>query len=304
MKLVIDVWSGIVQTLRLPLSLFEGEPVSDQERDEISEQELRQRVLYAMFLPVIRLARVFGVPLSQLRDWLEIAYFHELRRDDLKLREASALMGISMSKAAVLSRQLKENFLAPEQEPGLERRIEFMLWAEPLTLAKIHQVLVDVSEREVSRALAGLVKSGRLKRERRGAHTVYALNINTSRRAWDSWLARVDGLQDALGSVTNAVYGRFFRAEPRAFARTLTFRIRPEDLDELRKLYEEVIFPKIVELDDRALGPQDDAQGGSAGQRDAPDEDTQPLSLSMFWAPHEYIKHVIQEGAGDEDDRE
>ena len=66
-----------------------------------------------------------------------------------------------------------------------------------------------------------------------------------------------------MGSVTNAVYGRFFRAEPRAFARTLTFRVRKDELDELRKLYEEVIFPKIVELDARALTPNDDASADS-----------------------------------------
>ncbi len=237
--------------------------------DEIGEEELQGRVIYALLKPAGRLARVFGVPLHQVRDLLDMAYYQEVKGKDLKMKEAASLMGVSMSKIALLARQLKENFV--NSESSLERRIEFMLWVEPLSLAKIHQVLTDASMQQVKEALARLTELGRINETSEARGSVYSLNIDQSRRVWDTWLARIDGLQNALGTVSDAVYGRFFAKEAHAFARTLSFRVRKEDLHRLQDFYENQLFTLVTELD--------------AACQDASDEVA--MGLSIFWAPYE-----------------
>lgn len=260
-----------------------GADVSDASDHEIPAEELRARVIYALFLPAVRLARAFEVDLGELRGWLEVAYFHDMRCEDLKMREIAEVMGVSMSKVSLLSRQLKASFVRPEIEAELPRRIEFMLWAEPLSSAKIKQVLTDVPGAQVDRALRQLHEQGRLRRVEQGTVIAHALDVTTDRRVWEDWVARIDGLQDILGGLANVVFGRFFRGEPRALARTLTFRVERQALEQLRQLYEQVVFPRVVELDAQA------EQAASA--------DVEEISLSLFWAPVDYIQRALAAGA-------
>ncbi len=246
--------------------------------DDIEAQELRERVLYALMEPAGRLARVFRTPLTSFRDYAEVAYYHETKRHGMKMKDVAGLMDVSMSKVALLSRALKGNFLTDDASASLPRRIEFMLWAQPLTLAKIKQVLTDAKAQEVNRAIRELVEQGRVRKERRDANTVYALQITSDRRVWDSWIARVDGLQNAVRNVADAVYARFFLPpNDAAFARTLTFRARPEDLGRLRAFYEERLFELVTQLDTAA---EDDPENSVA------------ISLSVFWAPYDLAGSV------------
>lgn len=248
--------------------------MSDREK-EISREELQDRVLYALLGPSSRLARLFGTPLNALRDLAEMAYYHETKRQGMKMKEVAELMDVSISKVALLSRALKENFLREEAEAELPRRIEFMLWAQPLSLAKIKQVLTDASAQEVNRAIRELLDEGRIVKEKHDTNVLYRLAISTDRRVWDSWLARVDGLNNVLRNVTDAIYARFFTSEQAAFARTLTFRVRPEDLDQLKEFYETQLFTLVTELDAATEG---DPEGAV------------PISLSVFWAPYDFLK--------------
>ena len=267
----------------------DGQSEPEISEPEISEQELRARVIYALFLPSVRLARHFSVNLSLMKEWLEMAYFHELRREGLKQREVAEVMGVSMSKVSLLSKQLKGNFFQPErQEQALSRRIEFMLWAEPLSSLKLKQVLLDVQEEEIDLALEELKREGRIELEPQGTTHVYRLRVQTDRRVWNSWVARVDGLHDALGNVTNVIYGRFFEGEPRAFARTLSFRLRADRIEALRELYERHVFATIVALDEEAGSAQRDAE--ECGEP----ADIEELSISLFWAPYNYLKRRLE----------
>lgn len=272
---------------------------SRQVEGAISHEELSARVIYTLFLPSVRIARHFSIDLATMKGWLEMAYFHELKKDDLKQREIADVMGVSMSKVSLLSRQLKGNFLRAEREEELPRRIEFMLWAEPLSMLKLKQVLPDVSDEEIEQAVESLEEEGRIVEESHGTTTAYRLVIQTDRRVWDSWVARVDGLQDALSNVTNVIYGRFFTGEPSTFARTLSFRLRRGRLDALQKLYEEHIFRTIVELDTEAgealeaKAKREEEEGSGPGTHAEEDEVIEELSLSLFWAPYEYIKRQL-----------
>lgn len=256
--------------------------MSDRD-DDISTEELQDRVLYALLGPAGRLARAFATPLTVLRDRAEMAYYHETKRKGLKMKEVAALMDVSISKVALLSRALKENFLSDAEEAELPRQIEFMLWAEPLSAAKIKQVLTETDPDRVDAVIATLVDEGRVASVEEDNKVVYELQISTDRRVWDSWLARIDGLNNVLRNVTDAIYARFFTDEQGAFARTLTFRARPDDLERLRDFYENQLFAMVEELDTLAENDPEEAV---------------PISLSLFWAPYEFLESV----SPDEDD--
>ncbi|MFU8805617.1 MAG: hypothetical protein ACNA8W_17520, partial [Bradymonadaceae bacterium] len=108
---------------------------------------------------------------------------------------------------------------------------------------------------------------------------VFELGIQQSRRAWDSWLARIDGLNNGLATVCDAVFGRFFASEDHAFARTLTFRVRKKDYEKLRAFYEDELFSLITSLDEACVQP----------------DDAEPMSLSIFWTPHQLIESTEEE---------
>ena len=251
--------------------------------DEFTKEELQRRVVYAALGPAVRLARAFRIPLADLKKRTDMAYFQEAKEQGLKTHEIAEALDISTSKVGILSRQLKRNFLG-DRNAELTRRIEFMLWSEPLSLARMLQVLTDVSGKEVHKALQELLNEDRIQLGGTGKVPQYELKVSVDRRVRDTWLARIDGLSNALKNVGDAIYARFFTdCGDEAFARTLAFRVRPQDLPRLKALYEEHIFALIQELDSQAEG----------------DPDAQALSLSMFWAPH----NLLDDGNTEEGER-
>lgn len=243
-------------------------------RDNIDPVELRRRVLYALFAPAAKIAAGFGVPLAEMKRLVETAYYHEAKRRNLSMSEAMEMMGISISKAALLSRQLKNNFMAPDLEYALPRRIEYMLWAGPMTFSRINQALPAVDAVEVQSAVEALLADGCIRVvASRAREDVFKLITRQSRRVWSTWLARLDGLHNALDSVTDAVRGRFFQPDRPAFARTVTFHASKEDLGRLETFYEESLFPLLAELD----GATEELESA----------EIEKVSLSLFWSAHE-----------------
>jgi len=234
-------------------------------------RELGERVIYALLRPAARLALAFGVPVKDVGEWLQMAYFHEARARGLLLKKVAAILDVSPRKAALLSKQLKHNFLDVEAEVALPRRVEFLLWAGPLSAARIKQALRD-DERAIDKALKKLVADGRVKLEP-GATPRYAV-VRSEFRLVDEagWLSRLDGLDTLLGSVANAAFARFFggaRDKARSFARTAGLRVREADLARLQQLYSEMLWPALVALDEAAKG----------------DEAAHSIEVSLLWGP-------------------
>lgn len=231
---------------------------------DISNEEITNRVLYAAFLPVVRLAASFRIPLSTMKKLLETAYFHEVRRRGLGVTDAIDVMHVSKSKSAQLSRQLKTNFLDVEESVGLGRRIEYMLWAEPLSEAKIKQMLPQVDNTAIESALAELLSHERVAL----TDGAYSLLTTESRRVRDSWIRRQDGLQKAMLAVGDTIFSRFFRSDSDSFARSLSLHVRDEDIPKLYEFYEKSLFPFLSELNETA-----DESG-----------DGREIGFSIFWS--------------------
>lgn len=256
---------------------MKGEGLMHKRHDDISQEELRQRVIYALLLPVTRLAHTFGVNLKALRGLLDTAYFQELRGAGLTHREIGDLLQVSERTAVKLSRQSREQYVAPSMLHNLPRRIEFMLGAEPMGHGRIRQLLPEVSPEHIDAAIGELLEQGRVTEVpgRTLKFTPAALARSLPR---DTWLVRLGALNSFTENLTNAVFGRFFQAEPRTFARTLTLRGGPETFETLDAFYKDTILPGL-----RAMHRDHDKA------YDAPDE-MQQAQVSLCWAPYEHLK--------------
>lgn len=250
---------------------------------DIPEDELAERVVYALMRPAVRLAAAFGLPLKHVIGLLESAYFQELRRSGFTLREAGERLQVSQRTAVRLSKDLRERFVQPELEHNLPRRIEFMLWARPMSEARLCQVLPEVADDEVHDAIGLLLGEGRI--EVLDGRTVeYAPVTNLRKLPRDTWMRRLGGLNTLVDNVADATFGRFFRDEPRTFARSLSFQLPRGGTERLRRWYEESVLPRIVELSDEATG-----------------DDVESVQLSLCWAPYEFI-HEASGGQPEDDD--
>jgi len=257
-----------------PTSRAKGEGTGES---ELTQEEVNGRIIYSLLGPAVHMARAFGVPMKDLGTWVELAYVKDLMDRGVTLKEASERLQVSVRKISMLTRQLRENFFAPEEEHELPARIEFMLWAEPLSRKRIKQYLSEVEEEFVDETLDKLLEDGRIALVQ-GRTPTYTVVRRAQRLVRDDLMAKVDALNTLLDTLVDAIYGRFFKREPKAFARTLQLRVRAEDLQELAKLYEEHIWETLKNLD--------------AAAEDDPN--AIPFRLALFWAPDDLMEAVLR----------
>lgn len=231
----------------------------------------RDRVLYSMLLPAVRLARLLTIPLRSLQDWTQMSYFEEWRRQGKKLREIAELLGISPRKVALLSKRLKQNFSAHEQGMALPRQIEYQLWPGPMSSARIKQVIQNATPEEIDEALERLVEDERVTVVQRERNVVYEVPRSHNRFIAADFGTKLDGLEHFLEIVARTVHLRFFQNAPEAQCRNIDSHIRKKDIKEIEKMYRELIWKRVVELEEIA-----DAE---------PDRDqVVPISLAVCWS--------------------
>lgn len=233
---------------------------------ELEEGELEERLIYALLRPAVRLAMRSRLPMKELVRLAKVAYFQELRAHGLTLQETAMALDASMPTAARLSKELKRNFLRPEIEHQLPQRIEFILWAEPQSRARLHQVLNEHPEEDIDEAIDRMVAQGHIK-ETSTASDIFELEAPKVTHVKRAWYARIGSLNHILDNLSNTVSARFLDDREDAFARTVNFRIPTTWMGRLNDFYKEVIWNTLVEFDDAARSA----------------EDTNHVRLSLFW---------------------
>ena len=228
---------------------------------------IRDRMIDCLLRPALQLAALHQVSLRELHEAVEVAYFQELRHGGMRMRDISELLGVSARKAASLSNRLKHRF-APETEIAVARRLEFLLWGQPLSRARILRALPGVNEQAVDQALSELVSDGRLREVRRSRSTVFERIAQHSRLVSANWASMLDAVANLQSNVAATVVARMVRDDRRAFARTISFYVRQSDLHLLRAEYER-LWQRVEELEGDANG--------------APDAIA--VDLSVLWAP-------------------
>jgi AraC-like DNA-binding protein len=247
---------------------------------DIDQRELERRLVHAMARLVSRFAGAFAMPLAQVVDLVQAAQLQTLRERGMTLAEIGRHMGVSERHAKRLLKQLRESFLDTERAYDLPVRIEFMVWAQPMSRAKIRQVLKD-DPGAVDDAIDRLVASGRVI-EDQGRTPLLRPSTSVQSLVRDTWLARIGALNSFVASLGDAVWGRFIEPSPAAFARTLNFLVRPEDLPEVQRFFTDQLVPHMTALD---------AAAQEAGRQG---EATESLRLSICWAPYEAMTKSLE----------
>ena len=243
----------------------------DPENYKLDNKELSTRVLYAFIQASAELSALFGVGLKTFERLSHMAAFHVLRKRRVDLNDIAIQLGVSRRKVDQLSRLLKdhffEQFIAPEDGEALQRRIEFILWAQPVSDSRLKQVLPDEDPIEVEAALNALIQDNRVLIK----DGKYGITTPERRLVRDDWLARVGGLTHQLSTVSKAAVGRFIKDDERAFARTVSLRVRHDRLVALEALYRDEIWPLLASLD--------------AECSDCPETESMTVNFSVCWTP-------------------
>ncbi len=252
---------------------------------EPDPQEFSRRVVYSLLRPAVRLSKVAGLSMEELSSLVRLAYYQELRGDGLTLQDTASFLDLSMRSVARLSKLLKTNFFAPDRAHELPRRIEFALWYEPLSLVRIARELSGATKRDVEEAVQTLLLEGRIT-ENKGRTTTYGIARTASRIVREGWVPRIGALNSLSSNIASVVYTRFFSGVTDSFARTLSLRVREKDLPELRRLYDDVIWPTLEALDAQTTDDQGDPR----------------LQFSVLWAPYEAVPGVDAAGLHSDED--
>jgi hypothetical protein len=161
---------------------------------------LIRRALFALARPLARLAASQRLSLTELKRLIESAYYAELRQRDLTVRETCDLLEISPSKAALLAQSLRQALLhaTPSVDALDADIIAALLWHEPLSLAKLNQILPGARYATLRAILDDLLKQGRVRAEHRSAESPYRLVLDPTHRPEDRWIEQLDQLAQQL----------------------------------------------------------------------------------------------------------
>lgn len=269
--------------------------MTDREAQDIDQRELERRLVHALARLVTRFSGAFGVPLADLVDLVQGAQLQVLRERGLTLAEIGRRMNVSERHTKRLLKQLRESFLDTEREYDLPVRIEFMLWAQPVSRARLKQVLQD-EPAAIDAAVERLLADGRVVEDTSGRTP--RLRPTTARQSLvrDTWMMRIGALNSFLGNLGDAVYGRFIDGTPDAFARTLNFLVRPEDVPALQRFFDEQLVPFATGLDEAA---HERAAGADA---ERPADDARSYRMSICWAPYEWMTRALDRPPDDPED--
>lgn len=218
---------------------------------ETPSEQFVWRVVYSLFKPAMHFADRYTLPLKGITQLSQLAIIERKRARALPIREIAAQLDTSSRTIDRLMAELREDFFEPEQQHELPRRIEFMLWTKPLSLARLIQLMPEHDPDEIEKTLERLIEQRRVIVEE-GRTTTYATTQRANRLPDDTESAKIDALNHLLQIIEQAVQRRFFGKDPRAAARNASLRVRAQDIHELELLYEQHIWPKLVELDAKA----------------------------------------------------
>lgn len=231
-------------------------------------REFGKRVAYSMLRPAAALADHLGLSMSDFVHLSQVAMYKHKRSRGMTLAQMAQELEVSSRTLDRLIKAMRQNFFAPETEHELPRQLEFLLWSQGLSEARLCQLLPEQEPGEIRAALDTLLSQGRVQEEV-GRTTTYVATARANRIMDDGMAARIDGLNNMLSTIKSAVIGRFFGGDERAGARTVSLRVRPQDLGEIEALYERAVWSRLVELDAMASECEEAVEVG----------------LTFVWAP-------------------
>jgi hypothetical protein len=103
--------------------------------------EYKHRVVYSLLRAAVRVGFRLHLPLSQMVDLLEMAFFQEARETQgLELAAIAKLFGRSLRTITTLNQRFRGDFFAPEHQVQLRRDLAATLADQPRTEAQLREV--------------------------------------------------------------------------------------------------------------------------------------------------------------------
>ena len=224
------------------------------EEDKPSWAELQRRLAFALMRPVMRICRLFRLPLSTVEELCRMAYFEEIRFGGHHSQaEAALLMNRSLRTIGNLERQYRSDFLAPADELTLVREVEEAFSDAPLTAAEAAEALPHIDPHDVERMVASLVALTRLVPATNGDAGRFALDRSFVSLFRQDPEVQVDGLHHQMDVIVEAVLARFFTKESTAMARTLSFVALPEEMEALNDELIRHLRARCIDAEENAL---------------------------------------------------
>jgi hypothetical protein len=189
---------------------------------------LASRLVYSLLKSAARVAARARLPMGQLLDLAQLAYFEEVRaQHPTDLSRVADDLGVSLRTVGTLNRRRRLSFFAPESEVQPARRISAILLDGAKTLAEIRRAAPELAAEQVRQALRFLHAQGWIS----SADRRYALRGRLRSYIDETLTRRIDALNNQMEIMAESVWRSFVEGDgATAVGRSWSFAARAEEL--------------------------------------------------------------------------
>ena len=217
--------------------------------DPSQNVDSRVRIVAALLEPALALSRIARLSLDDVLELATVGYFRELQNRGLSWPAIGDRLGRSRRFVAnVAKRARSQGIVGDSPRLALRRRLLTALAREGATdLPTLSEYLPDADENALRVEVEQLHSDGLLQFD----GEAYMVDAAWFDGTGPEMEARYDSLRHFLAAVSNVVYRRFFtpQSKAEAFARILSFSVRPDDLAQIRERLYQQLLEAAIEAD-------------------------------------------------------
>ena len=218
--------------------------------EEVAVARLPSRLVYSLCKAAARVAASSRMPMAELLDLMELAYFEEVRRQHPReLGSVAAQLGLSLRSVGSLHRRLKDAFFAAERAHAPTRRVSSILLSGARSLPEIVAAAPELEPTQVRRAVKALEARGWITRN----SGRYALVARLRSYVDDQLSARIDALNNQMEIIASSVWARFVGGVDSAIGRSWVFAARAADLQPFIEQTMRALRHGAIDLEESAL---------------------------------------------------
>lgn len=191
--------------------------------------QLHARLVYSLLKAAVKVAARARMPMAELLDLTQTAYFEEIRsHNPRELGAVAEFLGLSLRSVGSLNKRLKQAFFAAERGVQPARKLTALLLDGPKSTAELTELAGDIDTGQVRTALKLLEKEQWVER------TGKRFGLRTRLRSFvDQELdRRIDGLNNQMEIIAASVWSRFVESDDTASGRSWVFGARSQDIRE------------------------------------------------------------------------
>lgn len=227
--------------------------------EELAVAELPSRLVYSLLKAVVRVAAKANMPMADLTELTQLAYFDELRRSHPReLSTIAEKLGLSLRSIGGLNKRLRQAFFAAEANVQPTREVCSALVDGALSLAELQAALPDLEKTQLRQALAFLKKSEWVEiKERR-----YQLKGRLRSYVDEQLTRKIDGLNRQMDILASSVWSRFVEGKNTSVGRSWVFAAKDKDVLTFIESTIKTMRHGAVDMEEAALDEGDYKQYG------------------------------------------